>query len=259
MPKEALTIAALIGSPRHQNTLHVVEVIEDELKKLGPVKMEYIFLAERNIEPCRGCMACMANGWECCPLRDDMQDILDTMGRSDGMVLASPVYIFHVTSQTKKFLDRLPSFCHRPAFLTKHAMAVSTTGIFGTGPTLKYMSNTLGVLGFRTVVSVGGKGLDDGGGFNKKLEAKARVAARRFHRNLSRGDSIQPSFGSIMQFRMQRMVCTSERAGAIFPADHEHFIKLKGRPYGVDAPIDPFTRAAAWIGERLMAVITRFL
>lgn len=60
MPFEGIKVTALVGSPRRQNTLHLVQVIEDELKRLGSVEVEYVFLGERNIEFCRGCMQCMA-------------------------------------------------------------------------------------------------------------------------------------------------------------------------------------------------------
>jgi multimeric flavodoxin WrbA len=259
MPRNPLAITALIGSPRRQNTLHLVEIVEDELKKLGNVQVDYVFLGERNIEFCRGCMQCMARGWEFCPLKDDLADIMASIEKSDGVILASPVYIYHVTAQTKTFLDRLPAFCHRPAFFHKQAMAVSTTGFMGTKPTLKYMGDILGALGCRTVVTVGGQGQDKEGKLPAKLEEKARKAARRFHRNLVKGDAIPPSFASIMQFRIQRLMFTTGEAAKIFPADFEHYSKLKGRRYPVDARIRPCKLAAAWVAEKLAGVFIRFM
>lgn len=248
-----------MGSPRRQNTLHLVEIVEDELKRLGPVSVEYVFLSERNIEFCRGCMQCMAEGWESCPIKDDVPDIIASIEKSDGVILASPVYIYHVTAQTKKFLDRLPAFCHRPRFFHKQALAAVTTGAVGVRPTLSYMKNTLGVLGFRTVVGVGGKGQGNDGGLPAKLEEKARTAARRFHRNLLKGGANQPSLGSIIQFRVQRAVFTQAGVKKIFPKDFEHYTALKGRRYPVDAPIGPFKLAAAWFAEKLAGVILKFM
>ncbi len=259
MPEHALSIVALIGSPRRRNTLHLVEVVEDELAKLCDVKVEYVFLAERRIEPCRGCMLCLSKGFGHCPISDDVDGIMESIEGSDGVILASPVYIYHVTAQTKLFLDRLASFCHRPAFFRKHAMAAVTTGAVGTRPTLSYMKSMLGVMGFRTVTGVAGRGQDSEGGFPAKLEEKARRAARRFHRNLSRGDAIQPSLGSLIQFRVQRSAFTAEEAARIFPADFEHYSKLAGRPYPVDARIGPCRLAAASIAGKLAGVLMRFM
>jgi multimeric flavodoxin WrbA len=251
MPEQTLKVTALIGSPRRKNTLHLVEIIEDELKRLGDVKVEYVLLGERNIEFCRGCMTCLARGWEFCPISDDLADIMTSIGNSDGVILASPVYIYHVTAQTKKFLDRLPAFCHRPAFFHKHAMAAVTTGAVGVRPTLKYMRSMLGVMGFRTVTGVGGAGQDDDGRFPARLEQKARKAARRFHRNLMKGGSIPPTLSSMIQFRIQRRAFTTSRAARLFPADNAHYCALKGRPYPVDAPLRPCFRAAAWLLDRI--------
>lgn len=171
------------------------------------------------------------------------------------MILASPVYIYHVTAQTKRFLDRLPAFCHRPRFFHKQAMAVVTTGAVGVRPALSYMKSILSVLGFRTVVCAGGKGQEGDGSFPAKLERKARTAARRFYRNLVKGDANQPSLKSIIQFRVQRMVFSSTDAARVFPADFEHYTALKGRRYNVDARIRPCKLAAAWLVEKLAGVI----
>lgn len=259
MPDNGMVITALIGSPRRRNTLRLVQVVEDELKRLGNVKVEYVFLAERRIEPCRGCMLCLSRGFGHCPVEDDVDGIMEAIEGSDGVILASPVYIYHVTAQTKLFLDRLASFCHRPAFFHKHAMAAVTTGAVGTRPTLSYMKSMLGVMGFRTVTGVAGRGQDNEGGLPAKLEEEARRAARRFHRNLAKGDAVRPSLGSIIQFRFQRRAFTSKEAAAVFPADFEHYSALAGRPYPVDARIGPCRLAAAFLAEKLGGVFTRFL
>jgi len=252
MADRPFTIVALMGSPRRKNTLRLVEIIVDEMNKLGPVNVEYVFLAERHIEPCRGCMQCLAKGWDHCPIQDDMSGIMTRIGEGDGVILASPVYVYHVTAQTKTFLDRLASFCHRPAFFMKHAMAVATTGAVGTRPTLKYMKSILGVLGFRTVVAVGGAGQDMEGRIPARLEEKARKAARRFHENLVKGASIQPSLSSVIQFRMQRRAFTTKDAAKIFPKDFEHYTSLKGRPYPVEARISLLKLLVAGLTERIV-------
>lgn len=259
MPDNTKTITAIIGSPRRKNTLYLVEIVEAELKRLGPVNVEYVFLAERNIEFCGGCMVCLAKGWEFCPIRDDLADIMASIEKSDGVILASPVYIYHVTAQTKKFLDRLPAFCHRPAFFHKHAMAAVTTGAVGIRPTLSYMKSILSVLGFRTVIGVAGRGQDNNGQFPAKLEEKARKAARRFYRNLVKGDAIQPTLDSIIQFRVQRAAFTTELTRKVFPKDFEHYTNLKGRRYPVEARIRPCKLAAAWVVEKFAGVFMRFL
>jgi multimeric flavodoxin WrbA len=239
------------------NTLKLVGIVEEELRRLGPVEVEHVQLSEKRIEPCRGCILCMAKGFAQCPIDDDLRGIMDSIEGSDGVILASPVYIYHVTAQMKQFLDRLASFCHRPAFFGKHAMALSTTGAFGTGTTLGYLRDVLGVLGFRTVVTAGGRGVDREGRFPPTLERKARKAARRFHASLSKGGAMEPSLASVIQFRVQRMIFTSPGAARIFPADFEHYAALGGRVYPVDAPVNPFKRALAWLVEGIAKLFAK--
>lgn len=257
MPDSMKSVLVISGSPRRGNTFHLAGVVADELVRLGGVTVEYLHLSEKRIEPCRGCGLCMTHAFEKCPIHDDVPGIVAAIEKSDGVILASPVYVFHISGQTKILIDRLGAYFHRPAFYGRHAMALSTTGFFGTGPTLKYMKSVLGALGFSTVVTAGGQARDLVRVFIPKLERKAREAARRFHRNLSRGHSVRPSFGSLMQFSMQRKCFTDPRVGRLFPADMEHYTKLAGRIHPADVPIDLPTRVAARAAEAFARLFMR--
>ncbi len=257
MSERAEKVLVINGSPRKGNTFHLAGVVADELKRLGGVEVEYLHLSEKRIERCRGCGLCMTHGFEKCPIHDDVPGIIAAIHQSDGVILASPVYVYHISGQTKLFLDRLGAYFHRPAFYGRHAMALATTGFFGTAPTLKYMKSVLGALGFSTVITAGGQARDLEDVFIPKLEQKAREAACRFHRNLSRGGSVRPSFGSLMQFSMQRKCFTDPRVGRLFPADKEHYTKLAGRLYPVEVPIDLKTRVTAWVAEALTRLFMR--
>lgn len=259
MPDRELVITAIIGSPRRGNTQHLTEVVETELKRLGGVRVEYLRLSEKRVEPCRGCSLCMTQSFEKCPIHDDVPEIVAAIEKSDGVILASPVYIYHVSGQIKVLLDRLAAFFHRPAFYGRHAMVLATTGFFGTEPTLKYMKSVLHALGFSTVVAAGGQGTDLERRYVAKTEERARKAARRFHRSLVRRGAFRPSFASVMQFASQRACFTNPGVGKLFPKDYEHYSALAGRSFPVDARIDPFTRAVAWIGGKVFRLIFRII
>lgn len=250
-------VLVINGSPRKSNTFHLAGVVADELKRLGGVEIEYLHLSEKRIEPCRGCGLCMTHGFEKCPIHDDVPGIVAAIGNSDGVILASPVFVYHISGQIKILLDRLASYFHRPAFFGRHAMALATTGFFGTVPALKYMKSVLGALGFSTVITAGGQARDLEDRFIAKLELKVREAARRFHRNLSRGGSVRPSFASLMQFSFQRRCFTHPGVGRLFPADMEHYTKLAGRIYPVDVPVDLPTRVSAWVAEAFARLFLR--
>lgn len=257
MPDRELVVTAIIGSPRRRNTHHMVEVVEAELKRLGGVRVEYLHLAELRVEPCRGCVLCMTQGFESCPVGDDVPGIVAAIEKSDGVILASPVYIYHISGQTKILLDRLAAYFHRPAFYGRHAMALATTGFFGTEPTLKYMKSVLRALGFSTVVAAGGRGTDLERRFVAKTEERARKAARRFHRNLVRRGTLRPSLASLMQFSMQRACFTRPGIGRLFPKDLEHYTALAGKPFPVDARIDPVTGLVARLADCLARLFFR--
>ncbi|WP_424245208.1 multimeric flavodoxin WrbA [Elusimicrobium posterum] len=65
---------------------------------------EKIFLADKKIAYCKGCMACMKTG--VCIIKDDMSEILPKMAEADVIVLATPVYFYTMTAQLKTMIDR---------------------------------------------------------------------------------------------------------------------------------------------------------
>ena len=65
------------------------------------------------------------------------------MKDSEGIILTSPTYIMHVSSQMKKFLDRFSSLCHRPEFYYHHGLSIVTTGGIGEKISGKYLRDVL--------------------------------------------------------------------------------------------------------------------
>jgi len=66
---------------------------------------EKIFLREKKIHFCFGCMACQSNGGKCVQ-KDDMAGILEKMTAADVLVLATPVYFYTMNAQMKTLIDR---------------------------------------------------------------------------------------------------------------------------------------------------------
>ena len=67
-------------------------------------KAEKVFIADKNINYCKGCGAC--NVTHKCVQKDDMAEIMDKMVETDAIVLATPVYFYSVYGQLKTFIDR---------------------------------------------------------------------------------------------------------------------------------------------------------
>jgi multimeric flavodoxin WrbA len=102
-----MKIISFVGSPRKNgNTAWVVNEILEAAKAKG-AETEAFYSGELDIKPCRGCLACHAEGSKGCVIRDEMQKIYEEFETADALVLASPVYMGEMTGQAKVFMDRL--------------------------------------------------------------------------------------------------------------------------------------------------------
>lgn len=113
----AKKILVLLGSPRKKGNSAVLAGEIARGAKAGKAKVETVFLAEKSIAPCKACMACQKKGAKGCAVKDDMQEIYPKLLEADGWVIASPVYWFTMSAQTKLFMDRcfgLPAYQQDP-------------------------------------------------------------------------------------------------------------------------------------------------
>ena len=99
-----MKFVGILGSARKGgNTDVLLNVALEEAKESG-VFVDKIFLADKSIAPCDGCMGCTKTGN--CVIDDDAQDIYSRMLESDGIIWATPVYFWSMTGQTKTLMDR---------------------------------------------------------------------------------------------------------------------------------------------------------
>ena len=101
-------ILVLNGSPRKGgNTTALVEEVVSVAKE-NNVEVKTYQLNDMNIKGCQGCNACKKQGR--CVLKDDMQELYDEIQSASGIVFATPVYMWQMTSQLKTAMDRLYPF-----------------------------------------------------------------------------------------------------------------------------------------------------
>jgi multimeric flavodoxin WrbA len=103
-----MNILGVCGSPRQGNTEWMLTTLLAAAAAAGAVT-ERVLVRERNIEPCRGCLACErrdAGGRGTCVIDDDMRDILPRLLAADTIVLATPGYMGLLSGRMKTFLDR---------------------------------------------------------------------------------------------------------------------------------------------------------
>lgn len=107
-----MKILAVNGSPRGKsgNTECILQPFLEGANSAG-AQTETIYLNEKHIHHCSGCLSCWSNTPGTCIHNDDMQDLLPKIADADILVYASPLYVFTVTGLMKDFMDRkLPLF-----------------------------------------------------------------------------------------------------------------------------------------------------
>ncbi len=94
------------GSPRRNgNSAILADQVAAGAESVG-AEVDVFYLHGMDIQPCDACEACHASMEDECIVEDDMQNIYPKLRQADALVIASPVYWFTVSAQTKLFIDR---------------------------------------------------------------------------------------------------------------------------------------------------------
>jgi multimeric flavodoxin WrbA len=256
------SVTAFVGSARKHGITHrATRRFLDDLESFGDVRSEIVFLSDHDIGLCRGCKACFIRGEEFCPLHDDRDLLVEMMARSDGVVLASPVYSFQVSGHVKAFLDRLGFAFHRPRFHGKAWTSIVVEGLYGGRDVVKYLDLVGGALGFNVV-----KGsrivcrknpdtahepmLDDE---RRKMDDALARQSTRFHEQLTSPPFPEPTMLQLFGFRMARTSIRLELADD--RPDHAYYRERNWFDSGYYYPttLGPLKRAAGAAFDRIAA------
>ena len=148
-----MKIIGVIGSPNgtRGNTSQLVKcVLQGAHSK--DAETEIFSLADLSVYPCTGCGACTKTGR--CIIDDDIDIIKNAMIEADGIVLASPNYMYNVSAQMKAVMDRCHSLCHCQMMVGKYGAVVVTSGGPYTGMAEEYLLRILGIMGCWMVGSI---------------------------------------------------------------------------------------------------------
>jgi len=207
-----MKIVSIVSSYRQDgNTERIVEALENSIAKMAevqsvPMEIEHIFLNKENIQLCCGCRVCFDRGEQYCPRKDNILKIRNAIESADGIILASPVYAEDVNGLMKNWIDRMAFNCHRPAFYGKHAVILTTSGAGSSNHSLSTMKNVLNSWGF-TIESQSkyrmGARME-----TEKMQAiygdKVKNIASKFLKSISRNKVKNPSFYSLVAFKVQQ-------------------------------------------------------
>lgn len=237
------TIVAVNGSPHAGagNTALMLAMIGDSLNRLGH-KLEVIHLVDYVIEYCIGCGYCIETGK--CWVPDDHAAILDRLLGADAVILASPVYFFHVTAQMKTFLDRSLALGHKPRPTWKPGMTVSVSAGSGETHTVDYLAGMLRVYGAFPVGCLTALATIPGGFIGKDaIAARAADLAGDLARAISEKRRY-PATDVDLRYYHFMSALVRENCGSIMKSDFDHWEKL-GLNQGFEAYIQQKREAAA--------------
>ena len=103
-----LSVLGIACSPRRQgNTTRLLLEAMKTAQSEGHTT-ELVYLSDLNINPCQGCNACSAKG--ICVVKDDIPELQQRLIQADRFILAAPIFMMGVNSQTKIMIDRMQTF-----------------------------------------------------------------------------------------------------------------------------------------------------
>lgn len=103
-----MKVLAFMGSPRENGNTDMLlrealRGIRDKVSQISVFKLN-----QMNIMPCQNCGGCDETG--ACIYDDEMNQIYESIRSSDRFILASPIFFFGPSAQTKIMIDRCQSF-----------------------------------------------------------------------------------------------------------------------------------------------------
>ncbi|MBE7087432.1 MAG: flavodoxin family protein [Clostridiales bacterium] len=131
-----MKVLLLNGSP-HENgtTKKALSVVANALNEEG-IETEILTVGNKNVSGCSACGGCSKNGR--CVKGDIVNDIIEKISNSDGLIVGSPVYYASINGTLKGILDRV--FYARKGFEGKPAAAVAVARRAGTTATLDILN-----------------------------------------------------------------------------------------------------------------------
>lgn len=102
-----MKIVVFQGSPRREGNTDIL--LGETLRAVSCGNEVILFtLNDMNIRPCQNCGGCDEMG--SCILTDDMDDIYPAIREADRIIMASPIFFFGLSAQTKTMVDRCQAF-----------------------------------------------------------------------------------------------------------------------------------------------------
>jgi multimeric flavodoxin WrbA len=157
-PGAAMKTVIIYGVEHKGATWNAVQLFKTALALHGDAITEF-FLPAAMPHFCIGCTRCFMQGEEFCPHQNYTAPIREAMVNADLIILASPVYLFHITGQMKALLDHFgfQFMNHRPnaSMFSKTALVISIAAGKGMRSAIKDMTQSLEYWGVSRIYKFG--------------------------------------------------------------------------------------------------------
>lgn len=150
-----MKITIIHGQNHKGSTYHIAKMLSE---KLGGEVTEFFLPVDFN-SFCTGCTLCFEKSETLCPHYTKLKPLTEAVDSSDVIILASPVYVYHVTGAMKAFLDHYGYrwIVHRPEekMFTRQAVCISTAAGAGVKSTNKDMADSMFFWGIGRIYKYG--------------------------------------------------------------------------------------------------------
>ncbi len=203
-----MKITIIHGQSHRGSTYHIAKMLAEKLQG----EIAEFFLPREFSSLCIGCTNCFAKSETLCPHYEKLKPITEAIDNADVIILASPVYVYHVTGAMKVFLDHYGYrwLVHRPeeSMFSKQAVCISTAAGGGMKSTNKDMADSTFYWGVAKtykygvgVREVSWNRVNDK--IKNKIEKKTTSLAKKIRKNYG---CVKPSIKTKAFFSVMRLV-----------------------------------------------------
>lgn len=203
-----MKITIIHGQNHQGSTCNIARMLTE---KLGG-NVEEFFLPRDFGAHCTGCTQCFSVSETLCPHAEQLLPITKSMDSADIIILASPVYVYHVTGAMKTFLDHYGWrwMIHRPEekMFSKQAVCISTAAGSGTKTTNQDMAHNTFFWGIAKTYKYGVSVMETSwqrvnGKKKQKIEKDIDALAKRIRRDYGR---VKPSIKTKAFFALTNII-----------------------------------------------------
>lgn len=203
-----MKITIIHGQSHKGSTYHIAKMLSEKLEG----EVTEFFLPRDFASFCVGCTNCFERSETLCPHYEKLKPITEAMDQADVIILASPVYVYHVTGPMKAFLDHYGYryMVHRPEekMFRKQAVCISTAAGGGMKSTNRDMADSTYYWGiaktYKYGVGVRAVSWDRvSSGIKNRIDKKTTSLARKIKK---RDGKAKPSIKTRAFFGIMRLV-----------------------------------------------------